>query len=191
MKIKIIPKQLWKEYYEYYSYKPLDELHDDIKKLLDKTYGFNFSVNLTGRFVSENEFKMTPKWSFTNIQFFEHNISYLRGKLYLDDQSITRVDFNIRPNSILVFFFFIFIVLGVVYAQAAFLEPDNNEENLPLAIVCGIVSLSQIPIGYFSTRGIKKRFISTFNLKPITRDDSESKGNKFIYNNIHTSKNRI
>jgi len=65
--VKLLPKQIWKEEFYYYSNKSVAGLNSDIQQLFDKTKGWNFSVNLTGEFTSEFEFKITPKWQFAFI----------------------------------------------------------------------------------------------------------------------------
>jgi hypothetical protein len=62
MPMKLFPKELIPEFIEYTSDLPVDNIRDEIETLFVKTKGFNFSTNLTGKFIDRYEFKVTAKW---------------------------------------------------------------------------------------------------------------------------------
>jgi hypothetical protein len=166
MTVKILPKQIWKEEFDYVSDKSVDSLKSDIQQLFDQTKGWNFPVNLTGEFISDNEFKMTPKWQLVVIRNFEREISYLNGKIFQDEFKRTRVIFTVRPNSIFPIFFFLFPLFGLFA-----LTNNNAGQQRSRILVVGVIFTFVVPIvmlvfGYFAKKGIKDRFITTFNLKP-------------------------
>lgn len=165
--MKFLPKQIWKEEFNYYSEKSVDGLKTDIQQLFDKTKGWNFSVNLTGEFTSEFEFKMTPKWQFAIIKSFERKVSYLNGQIHSDELKRTLVTFTVRPNSILLIFFFLFPMFGIFA-----LTTDNIKGDIQDARIVGLIFTFVIPalmlvFGHLAKQGIKNRFIKIFNLKPI------------------------
>jgi hypothetical protein len=165
--VRLIPKQIWKEEFDYYSEKSVEGLKADIQQLLEKTKGWNFSVNLTGEFTSEFEFQMTPKWQLVVIMGFERKISYLKGHIFLDEFKRTRVTFTVRPNSIFLIFFFLFPMFGII-ALATAANKDAIDEARILGFILTFVAPALIvAFGHFAKQGIKTRFIETFDLKPI------------------------
>ena len=168
--VRLLPKQILTEEFCYYSDKSIDELKTDIQNLFDKTKGWNFSVNLTGKFISEFEFKMTPKWQLITISNFERDISYLNGQLFSDKLKRTRVVFTVRPNSIFLIFFLIFPIIGTYI----FINENTNGDNIDIKIA-GLVFTLIVPaitliIAHFAKQGIKNRFVETFDLKPFTQE---------------------
>lgn len=165
--MRILPKQIWKEEFNYYSDKSVDELKADIQQLLNKTRGWDFSVNLVGEFTSEFEFEMTPKWQFVMISNYERNVSYLNGQIYSDELKRTRVTFSVRPNSISLIFSFLFPIFGIL-----FLTTINTRSDIEKNIIISLVFIFVVPafmlsFGYFAKQQIKNRFVKTFSLKPI------------------------
>jgi len=165
--VRILPKQIWKEEFNYYSDKSVDGLKGEIQQLFDKTNGWNFSVNLTGKFISENEFKMTPKWQFAVIKSFERKVSYLNGHIYSDELNRTRVTFTVRPNSILLIFFFLFPLFEIFALTTDNIKGDVNETRILGAIFTFVVPALMLLFGHLAKQGIKNRFIKTFDLRPV------------------------
>lgn len=165
--MRLLPKQIWKEEFQYYSDKSVDGLKSEIQQLFDNTRGLNSSVNLTGEFTSDFEFKMKPKWQFVVIKNFEREVSYLNGQIFSDEFKRTRVTFTVRPNSILLIFFFVFPLFGILA-----LTTNNIKGNTPEFLIVGLAFAFVVPalmlvFGHFAKQGIKNRFIKTFNLKAI------------------------
>jgi hypothetical protein len=165
--VKFLPKQIWKEEFNYYSDKSVDGLKTDIQQLFDKTKGWNFSVNLTGEFTSEFEFKMTPKWQFAIIKNFEREVSYLNGQIHSDELKRTLVTFTVRPNSILLIFFFLFPMFGIFVLTTDNIKGDIEDARIGGLVFTFVVPALMLVFGHFAKQGIKNRFIQTFDLKPI------------------------
>lgn len=124
-------------------------------------------INLIGEFTSDFEFRMKPKWQSVVIQNFEREVSYLNGQIFSDEFKRTRVTFTVRPNSILLIFFFVFPLFGILA-----LTTNNIKGNTPEFLIVGLAFTFVVPalmlvFGHFAKQGIKNRFIKTFNLKAI------------------------
>lgn len=164
--MRLLPKQLWKEEFRYYSEKSVDGLKSDIQHLFEKSKDWNFSINLTGEFITEYEFKMTPNWQFVDIQNFERKVSYLKGQLFQDELKRTCVTFTVRPNSIFLIFFFLFPVFGILALTNINTNGDTYNIIAGLVFTLGLPVLMLI-VGHYTKQALKNRFIKTFNLKPI------------------------
>jgi len=170
--MEFIPKLIWKEAYNYYSDKSADELKTDIQQLLDKTRGWDFSVNLTGKFTSEFEFKMTPKWQFAIIRGFEQKTSYLEGQIFVDEFKRTRVTFSVRPNSTLLIFLFTFPMIGIFALTTGNMKGDQEEAKMVGLAFIFVVPVVMLLLGYFAKQDIKNCFVKTFDLKSIEKEYS-------------------
>lgn len=165
--MRLLPKQVWNEEFDYYSDKSVEVLKAEIQQLFEKANGWNFSVNLAGEFVSEYEFKMTPKWQFAIIRSFEREVSYLKGKIFADEFKRTRVKFSVRPNSIFAIFLFLFPAFGIFALSA-----DNVHGNERETKIVGLVFVFVVPalilfFGQIAKENLKNRFVKTFNLRAI------------------------
>lgn len=166
--MRLLPKPISKEDFDYVSDKSVDSLKSDIQQLFDKSKGWNFSINLTGEFTSDSEFKMTPKWQFVHIRGGDSSEAYLNGRIFEDEYRRTRVKFTVRPNSIYPLFFFIFPLFGLLALTS------DDTRNKDVADIVGLILMvvvvgpgSMLLFGYFAKQRIKDRFIKTFNLKPV------------------------
>ena len=166
--MRFLPKQIWKEEFNYYSDKSVNGLKTDIQQLFDETEGWNFSVNLVGEFTSEFEFTMTPKWQFIFIKNFERQISYLKGHIFSDEFKRTQVTFTVRPNSIFLIFFFICPMFGISALTTDNINGDDEVRIVGLILTTAAPALMLL-FGHFAKKGIKNRFVRTFDLKPISR----------------------
>lgn len=168
--MELLPKQLRKEEFEYYSDKSVKAFRIEMEQLFEKTYGLNFSINLVGEFVSEDEFKITPKWQFIIIRHFERDAAYLNGKIISQGKNSTLVKFSVRPNSIFVIFFFVFPVISVALLISYFNGDSGKTDMLVVIAVFGIVTpLVSMLIARSVKNGIKQTFVTTFNLQPIQK----------------------
>lgn len=157
--MNILEKIIWKESLTCVSQQNPNKLKDQIEKvcLVHK------KINLTGKFISDNEFELTPRWQAINIRSYERELSFLKGKIYVDELNQTKVDFSVRPNSIFVIFFFIFPIVAIFI----YFSNTNEDYLLPVLIFGIIVPLICLGIGQISRNIIRDRFIETFNLKKI------------------------
>jgi len=167
--VRLLPRQISKETFDYISDKTVDSLKADIQRLFDKTSGWDFSINLTGEFTSDNKFKMIPKWQLTYIRGAESKIAYLDGQIFQDEHKRTRVKFTVRPNSIYAIFFFAFPLFGVLVLTG---DNINGVKERSTLIIGGLFLILVVPtimviFGHFAKKGIKERFIKIFNLRPV------------------------
>lgn len=165
--MNLLPKLLWKEEYNYYSDRSVNELRNDIQLLFNETDSQAASVNLTGEFISDTEFRMTPKRQFLVIRNYEHETSYLDGQILLNELDKTQVTFTVRPNSIFAIFFFLFPVLGLL--SLLFVnkgQPDRQSQFISLVFIV-IAPVMMLGQSYYFKQSIRNRFIKKFNLKPI------------------------
>lgn len=165
--MKLIPKHIWKEEFQYYSDNTVDGLKSDIQQLFDKTNGLNFSVNLTGEFISDYEFSMTPKWQLAIIRNIEKSLSFLNGKIFSDEMNRTRVTFTVRPNSIFLILFFALPIIGFFEIISNNLYRDAYYESIFGVTFILVIPTLMLLFGYLAKQGIKNRFIETFNLQPV------------------------
>ena len=166
--MRLLPKPISTEEFDYVSGKSVDSLKSDIRQLFDKTKGWNFSVNLTGEFTSDSEFKMIPKWQFSRIKGGESKEAYLNGCIFEDENKRTRVKFTVRPNSMYPLFFFIFPLFGLLALTS---EDTRNKDVVDIVglilMVFVVFPGIMLLFGHFAKKGIKDRFIKTFNLKLV------------------------
>jgi len=165
--VRLLPKQIWKEEFNYYSDKSVEGLKKDIKQLFEGKKLKNYSVNLTGEFTSEFEFKMTPKWQLVNIKNFERELSYLNGNIFADEFKRTRVIFTVRPNSIFMIFFFGFPFFGLIGLTDGNLNSEFDETRIIGLVFTFAVPTLMLLFGHLAKQGIKNNFINALNLKPI------------------------
>jgi hypothetical protein len=165
--VRLLPKQIWKEKYNYQSNKSVVELKSDIQQLFEKSKGWDFSVNLTGEFTSDFKFKMTPKWQFAYIKNFEREISYLNGELRQDEFNKTRVTFTVRPNSIFLIFFIAFPLIGLLALTSNVTNEQKNDTLVVGLVFIIIVPLLNLLMGHYAKKSIKDRFVKTFKLKEV------------------------
>jgi hypothetical protein len=165
--MNLLPAPLRKEYFQYYSPKPIDKLKEDIQGVLDSAKAWNASVNLQGSFTGRYEFSLTPKFQMMHIRNFERKVAYIHGKLRPDDTNSTIVDFSVRPNSIFTIFFVVFPCIGIL----GFIKNIGPEDTTDLLILCGLLMfvfpLFFVGMSYVAKQDVKNRFVDTFRLKPI------------------------
>ncbi len=106
---------------------------------------------------------------FVIIKNFEREISYLNGQIFPDEFQRTRVTFTVRPNSILLIFFFLFPTIGIFALTTENINGDKNEVRIVGFVFTIVVPLLMLLVGHFAKQGIKNRFIKTFDLKPFER----------------------
>src|SRR5688572_19602847 len=102
--------------YKYTTHNSVDDVRADIKAIIDKRW-YDFSVNMTGRFKSDGSFTLTHKWSLAIIRWVGTSPAYLNGTLSSEDNE-TIIETSVRPNSVFVLLFYLFIVLFLVQLLA-------------------------------------------------------------------------
>lgn len=165
--MRILPKQLRKEEYHYYSDQSVEELRSEIQQLFDKTKQSNSYVNLTGVFVSEYEFQMVPKRQPVTIKNFERDMSYLNGQIFIDALKRTQITFSVRPNSIFAIFFFVFMVVGILALTLNNIKGEISEVKILGFVFTFLVPVMMLLFGYFTKKAIKSAFVKAFDLKSL------------------------
>jgi len=166
--MNLVPKQIWKENYSYYSTKSIEDFKNDLKELLAKTGRFwDFSTNLTGGFISENEFELTPKWQL--VYFRPHgSVSYLNGQI-ISDKIGTVIKFTVTPNWIFPFLILILpITTIIIFIATRKIQTDKNGiigEATMLFILPAVTYL----FCNLTKRAIKNRFINYFKLTELPK----------------------
>ena len=87
----------------------VDNVRANIESITDRRW-YDFSHNITGRLNADGSFKLTHKWSFAVISWLENSPAYLSGTL-AGDGNKTVITTTLRPNSGLVFFFYLLTIL--------------------------------------------------------------------------------
>ena len=104
---------IWKEKHEYYADQSAGEFKVELSRVLRQSYAWKIPVNMSGDFISENEFEVSPKWQFVFIKNHEREVSYLKGKLEPDNNR-TKVVFTVRPNTIFLILAVMIPIFGVL-----------------------------------------------------------------------------
>jgi hypothetical protein len=164
---KLLPKKIWKEEFQYYSEKSIEELKNQIQELFSVSQDKIGGVNLTGAFTSEFEFEMTPIWQLIRIRNFERSESYLKGRIFSDELNRTCVTFTVRPNSIFLMFTFLFPLFGLAVLTSDNVKSDKNDLKIVGFVFTLLVPAIMLVSAHLANRRIKKTFVETFNLKPI------------------------
>jgi len=87
----------------------IENVQANITSIVNKKWQ-DFSENITENITEDNNFKLTHKWSFAVIKWIENSPAYLSGTLSADNKQ-TVIKTTVRPNSGLVIFFYILIIL--------------------------------------------------------------------------------
>jgi len=95
--------------YKYIVNDTVDNVRANIESITDRRW-YDFSDNITGRLNADGSFKLTHKWSFAVIRWLENSPAYLSGTL-TGDGNKTVINTTLRPNSGLVFFFYLLAIL--------------------------------------------------------------------------------
>jgi len=164
--MKLLPKQVLKEEFNYYSDKSIDDLRLDMKQLLNKSNTRNISVNLTGKFDSKNEFTITPEWQMLTFKGGGSE-SYLKGRLIPNGANKTEVIFSIRPHYTITLGFYAFFLFGIIFLVTYHANKDKLD-GIIVGLVCTfIVPLIMAALGYSAKKRIKDTFVLTFGLFPF------------------------
>lgn len=155
---------IWKEKCCYYTEQSPEEIKTSIKRLIERNRGASYVVNLAGEFTSANEFTLTPKWQLAVIRNYERDLTYLKGKIYVDELHRTRVDFTVRPNSIFLIFMILFPFIGSIMLLATSKISNAPPIGIFYAFIVPVVLIS---LGFFAKRAIKNRFIEAFKLVKV------------------------
>ena len=162
--MQLIPKELYSEEFNYYTDIPIDEFKAQLKMFLTKTWGLNFSVNLTGNFIEDNRFRITAKWEIGASPSLFLKSTRIVGNIIQNTDNRTRINLTVSPHSAFIPLFF------MVYAFMIFLLVEIIQKNIEFKIwiipaLILIISPKIITIlSKFSKDRLKNRFVAYFNL---------------------------
>lgn len=161
--MKILPRQLRKENYSYFSSKSVADLKGDFKRLFDSKW-YDFSTNLDGEFKKDDEFIITKKITFWSSPA-GNSYTLLKGKLSSENRQ-TRIDLTVIPNPIVNIFTFVFPIFGLMSFYVTIFSPKENWNE---TLVVGIVFTFLVPIAsafysQFAKNDLRNKFVETFKL---------------------------
>ncbi|MEP7232983.1 MAG: hypothetical protein ABI691_22175 [Ginsengibacter sp.] len=96
-------------HYKYHINGTVNDVRNKLAKITENPWS-DFSENITGKLNDDNSFKLTHKWSLGYIRWIENSFAYITGTIK-QDGDITVIYTTLRPNSGIVLFFYIFVVL--------------------------------------------------------------------------------
>ena len=165
--MKFIPRYLRTENYLFYSQKSVVDLKSDLQALFDNKW-YDISVNLSGDFVTDNEFHVTKKISFVFSKNGSSSFTKLKCKIYSDNKK-TIIDIAVKPNPQLYVWTIIPPMFALVMLYSIISHPTNN---LPVAIFIIAFTFFIIPVaarfyGQAAKTELKNIFVDTFKLTKV------------------------
>ena len=147
--------------YRYETSDSVDDVRGKIESIIHRRW-FDFSINMTGRFKSENSFRLRPKWSVAIIRWFETSSAYLNGTLSSNENK-TIIDVSIRPNSAFVLLFYLTGVLFLVelFGRSMF-HGEPKAFSLIIFPIFGLIIFGLIQL---FTTGLRNRFEGLLHLR--------------------------
>lgn len=161
--MRFIPRHLRSDTYSFYSQRSVADLMTDVQQLFDNKW-YDFSINLTGDFISNNEFQITKKMSGFFSRSGSSGWTKLKCKVYVDTGK-TCIDVIVKPNPQLYVWTFIPPLFALATIYSVTLHPTND---VTAAIII-IVILFLIPIttrfyGQATKNELKNEFVEIFKL---------------------------
>lgn len=146
---------------KYTVFNSIESVRADFESITSRHW-YDFSENITGRLNVDNSFRLTHKWSFAVIRWVESSPAYLTGT-FMADGDKTVVDTTLRPNSVLLIFFYLFSILSI----CAFLGIQTFIHGTMEYELLFFPSFSLILFGLMRifTTGLRNRFERLMQLK--------------------------
>lgn len=162
--MKFIPRHLRSDNYSFHSQKSVADLKADLQTLFDNKW-YDFSINLTGDFTSDNEFQITKKISFVFSKSGSSGSTKLKCKIHADKEK-TIVDVIVKPNPQLYVWTIVPPILALSILYSIIFHSTND---LPVAIIIIIINFFIVPIaalffGQAAKTELKDTFVDTFKL---------------------------
>jgi hypothetical protein len=162
--MKFIPRHLISEKYTFYSEKTVADFKAELQSLFNNKW-YDFSINLTGDFTSDDEFQITKKVSLSSSKYGSSGSTKLKCKMYQSDDK-TFVDIIVKPNPQLYVWTIIPPLFALLMLYSVILHPTNDLT----AVIIVIIFLFILP---FATRfygqaikvELKNTFVDAFKLK--------------------------
>ena len=148
--------------YKYTTHNSVDDVRADVEAIIDRRW-YDFSVNMTGRFKSDGSFIFTHKWSLAIIRWVETSPAYLNGTISSED-SKTIIETSVRPNSLFVLLFYLFIALFLVQLVGrSIIIGESKSVSLIYFLVFGLILFGFMQL---FTIGLKNRFERLLRITP-------------------------
>jgi hypothetical protein len=164
--MKFIPQYLKTDFYTFCSQKSVSELKHDLNTLF-KNKWYDFSVNLSGEFINENEFQITKKISFVFSKNGSMGTTNLKCKLYIENKK-TLIDIAAKPSPQL----YVWTIIPILFALSMLYSIIQHSTNdLTVGIII-ITILLLIPFaaslyGQEAKSELKNKFVEAFNLTKL------------------------
>ena len=120
-----------------------EEIVEKLNTLFTQNSKVFSSPNLYGNFTEyPDSFLLKPKWSMIAIKNFEHDPAYLSGTLSVTENGGTKIEVELRPNSVFGILFIVFTLFALYHLYKYFL-PSGTNNNL---FICLFVIVIMVPI---------------------------------------------
>jgi hypothetical protein len=166
--MRILPRHLRKECYNYQFDYNIEEVKQKMRSTFSKKT-FDFSTNLVGQFISEDEFIINEKSFGIGKAIASSVYTNIRGK-FNQDNNRTILNVSVKPSPNFYFFWFAFILVGIIPLKSAYDNPSDNRLKLLIEFI-SISIIIPILIAIYaqvSKVNLRENFVKTFNLKKET-----------------------
>lgn len=152
---------LFNRNYKYVVNGSVDNIRSDMTRITDKRW-YDFSENITGNLNDDNSFKFTHKWTFGYIRWIENSFAYLTGTIRQEGDK-TIIDTTLRPNSGIVLFFYILLVLFL--CELFGIQTMLKGPKIYLLLFLPFFDLILVGLMLYMTNGLRNRFERIMQLK--------------------------
>lgn len=147
--------------YKYVVNSSVDNVRSDMTRITDKRW-YDFSENITGKLNDDNSFKFTHKWTFGYSRWTENSFAYLTGTIR-EEGDKTVIDTTLRPNSGIVLFFYILLVLFL--CDLFGIQTMLKGPKIYLLLILSFFDLLLAGLMLYVTNGHRNRFERIMQLK--------------------------
>jgi uncharacterized integral membrane protein len=155
---------IFKERLQYESESTADSLKKDMEALFLKTKGFKFRPNLSGTFLSEDEFIIYPKIEIGSA--IAGGSTSISGKIFVNG-SKSLIKTTIAPNPSFKIVFWFALIFGLIfYFDFLFITHKNSSKQVAFYFAVE-APLFIIALSFFTKTLLKISFINTFRLTRI------------------------
>lgn len=149
--------------YIFYSQKSIADIKTELQSLFDNKW-YDFSINLTGAFTSDNEFQITKKISLSFSKSGSSASTKLKCKLYTDKDK-TVVEIIVKPNPQLYVWTIIPPLFALLMLNSVIFHSTNNLiVALSLITILFIFPFAARFYGQAAKNELKKTFVDAFKL---------------------------
>lgn len=161
--MKFIPKHLTSDSHTFYTKKSVDDFKTELQMLFDKKW-YDFEINLTGQFISSNEFQITKKISASTTKYGHGSFTKLTCKIF-SDKDDTIIDIIVKPSSQ----FYVLTILpplfGLFMLYSMILHPTEDlSVGVVILVVLFIFPFAARFYGQAAKEELIKKFATTFKL---------------------------